>query len=151
MTVVFPRPGDHVVWLLEPDNGGPEFERLDGRWALVTNPEAGQHVLSYDVLAPYATVGEGGIQIEVDYYDEGTAGDRFQVEYDALYPRTGEDRFQTSAEVVKSGEEGWHTHRFVLPRPAFGGREAGEPDFRIYDAGDGREIIGRVRLSPAEL
>jgi hypothetical protein len=103
------------------------------------------------VLEPSATLGEGGLQIEVDYYDEGEAGDRFLLEYDALYPRTGEDRFQASAEAVKTGDVGWHTHRFVLPRPAFGGRDPGEPDFRINDAGDRREIIARVRLSPAEL
>jgi hypothetical protein len=151
MIVVFPRPGDRVVWLRNAGDGEPEFERVDGRWALVTNPEAGRHSLDYCVLGPSATVGEGGIQIEVDYYDEGAAGDTFRLEYDALYPRTGEDRFQTSAEAVKTGEVGWHTHKFVLPRPAFGGRDAGQPDFRINDAGDNREIIARVRLAPAEL
>jgi len=147
MTVVFPLPGAGVVWLQEVNGATPVIEPFAGRWALATDPASANRHLYYDVLDASLRGGEVGVEIEVDYYDAGTAEDRFAIEYDATFPGEEGERFRASVTAQKQGEEGWHTHRFVLPQAFFGDHPPVGADFRIWDGGDGREVIGRVAIS----
>jgi purine nucleosidase len=150
LEVVFPRPGSGVVWVPESEGTPAQFEQVENQWAIVTNPEAGRRHAYYRVVDPSLRgEKEASVEIEVDYYDAGEAEDRFVIEYDAEVPEPDGKRFQASVTAAKPGEKGWHKHRFVLPQISLPSGSSGRPDFRIWDAGDGREIIGRVTVSRA--
>lgn len=149
LDIAFPRPGSGAVWLPEVEGATQAVERVADHWALVTAPQADKRYICYQVVDPSLRQEAAGLEIEVDYYDPGTAEDRFVIEYDSEIPESQEARFRASVTAVKTGEEGWRTHRFVLPRVFLGDRQPGRADFRIWDAGDGREIIRQVKVSQA--
>jgi len=85
------------------------------------------------------------VQIEVEYFDEGT--DTFGVQYDAISGGdTSDGRFKGTGVVVKSDSGEFKTAVFTLCDAYFANRDNGA-DFRITDAGDGAETIRRVTVS----
>jgi hypothetical protein len=146
LDVVFPYPGSGVVWLPEAGHDSFPIEQVAGQWALMTDPKSGDHHLHYKVIDPSLGTGQASLEIEVDYYDAGNPEDRFAIQFDSAMPAEGEGRYGESVTAEKPGKEGWHSHRFVLPQVYVGGGGSASPDFRIWDAGDGREVIGRISV-----
>jgi predicted amidohydrolase YtcJ len=85
------------------------------------------------------------VQIEVEYFDEGT--DRFNIQYDALSGgEDGSGRFKESDIVTKTGTGEFKTALFAFDDANFANRVNGT-DFRISDLGDGAEVIRRVTVT----
>jgi len=85
------------------------------------------------------------VQIEVEYFDEGT--DQFNIQYDALSGGDdGSGRFKESDLIVTKTDTGeFKTAVFTFDDAYFSNRINGT-DFRISDLADGPETIRRVTL-----
>ncbi len=82
------------------------------------------------------------VQIEVEYFDEGT--DTFGLQYDALGGGVyGDGTFRDTGAVIKTDTGTFQTAVFPLCDAYFANRDNGA-DFRIADGNDGAEIIRRV-------
>ena len=85
------------------------------------------------------------VQIEVEYFDQGT--DTFNIQYDALSGgHLGDGRFKDTGSVIKTDTGRFQTAVFTLCDAYFANRDNGA-DFRIFDWGDGAEIIHRVTVT----
>jgi hypothetical protein len=88
------------------------------------------------------------VQIEVEYFDQGT--DTFSIQYDAIPGGpSGDGRFVDTGLVFKTATGEFMTMVFRLNNVNFANRDNGA-DFRIADGGDGAEYIRRVTVSLQE-
>jgi hypothetical protein len=89
------------------------------------------------------------VQIEIEYFDEGT--DTFTVQYDAISGGPyGNGQFKSTNTVVKTDSGAFKTAVFSLCDAYFANRDNGA-DFRIDDRGDGAETIRRVIVTRSTL
>lgn len=85
------------------------------------------------------------LRIEVEYLDQGV--DQFMIQYDAASGGPFQDgRFKDTPVFTKSGSGQWRTAIFLIEDAYFANRDHGG-DFRIYDMGDGYEIIRKVTVT----
>lgn len=83
--------------------------------------------------------------IEVEYLDAGS--DTFNLQYDAMYGGPFDDgRYRDTQWITKTNTGEWMTASFAIDIVYFGNRDNGG-DFRIYDFGDGYEIIRKVTIT----
>lgn len=88
------------------------------------------------------------VQIEVEYLDQGN--DMFNIQYDAQSGGPfGDGRFKDTAVVTKTNSGQWRTAVFLIDDAYFANRDHGG-DFRIFDFGDGYEIIRKVTVNLIE-
>ena len=88
------------------------------------------------------------VQIEVEYFDQGT--DTFNMQYDAVPGGTnGDGKFKDTEIVFKTDTGEFLTKVFRLNDAYFANRDNGA-DFRIADGGDGAEFIRRVAVTLEE-
>ena len=84
------------------------------------------------------------VYIDVELLNQGT--DTLFIQYDAHYPGdSGDERFHETSTIAKTNSGEFTTIRFVLNNALFGNRTNGN-DFRIYDNGDGPEVIRSVKV-----
>jgi hypothetical protein len=89
------------------------------------------------------------VQIEIEYFDEGT--DTFTVQYDAISGGPfGNGQFKSTGVVVKTDSGAFKTAVFSLCDATFANRDNGA-DFRIADNADGAETIRRVIVTRSAL
>lgn len=85
------------------------------------------------------------VLIEVEYLDQGT--DQFNIQYDAESGGPfGDGRFKDTEVITKTGSGQWRTAAFLIEDAYFANRDHGG-DFRLYDFGDGYEIIRKVKVN----
>jgi serine/threonine protein kinase/tetratricopeptide (TPR) repeat protein len=85
------------------------------------------------------------VVIDVEYQDQGT--DSFVIHYDAHDGGPSNDgRFKDTGVIHKTDTGEFRTARFELANPFFSNRINGA-DFRLFDLGDGHEIIRNVTLT----
>ena len=88
------------------------------------------------------------VQIEVEYFDQGT--DTFNIQYDAISGgSSGDGKFVDTGSIFKTATGEFKTKVFRLNDVNFANRDNGA-DFRIADGGDGAEYIRRVTVNLQE-
>jgi len=88
------------------------------------------------------------VQIEVEYFDQGT--DAFNIQYDAIPGGSnGDGKFKETGLIFKTDTGKFITKVFRLKDVNFANRDNGA-DFRIADGGDGMEYIRRVTVTLQE-
>jgi hypothetical protein len=119
---------------------------VDGKLCARTDKAAASPYIYFDVDRRVLHNGDKPVLVEVEYYDEGKAGDTFSIEYDSAFSNTVMDRYHRTEPFVKPGRKGWNTALLYLDRARFNGRQNGGADFRIYCGGDADEYIKSVRV-----
>jgi len=88
------------------------------------------------------------VQIEVEYFDQGT--DTFSIQYDATSGGPyGDGKFKDTGSIIKTATGEFLTKVFRLSDVNFANRDNGA-DFRIADGADGAEYIRRVTVTLQE-
>lgn len=111
------------------------------------NNQVGDYYLQFNVADGSMAAGNPTmkVEIEVEYLDQGT--DQFNIQYDALSGGPfGDGRFKDTATITKTGSGQWRTAVFQIGDAYFANRDHGG-DFRLYDFGDGYEIVRKVTVS----
>lgn len=78
------------------------------------------------------------IEIEVQYFDEGT--DKFSIQYNS---KSNGD-YKSTESVTKTGTNTWKTYKFIINDAEFRNAQNLGCDFRISDNGDGVEYIRSI-------
>ena len=96
----------------------------------------------------YAGSPTKSVQIEVEYFDQGT--DTFNIQYDAIPGGSnGDGKFKETEIIIKTNTGLFLTKVFKLSDVNFANRDNGA-DFRIADRADGAEYIRRVTVTLQE-
>ena len=123
--------------------GAPAMEKL------LTSPDGNQVADFYmqfdaDDQSIFEGIPTQDLIIDVEYLDVGY--DTFNLQYDGMYGGPFNDgRFKGTLGITKTNTGEWMTARFVIDEAYFGNRD-NDGDFRIYDCGDGYEIIRKVTV-----
>ncbi len=119
-------------------------EKIDGRWAMISQPETASPFIYYDVRKSYLYDIDKDVVLSVEYHDPGQAQE-ISIDYDSHLDGPGDGAFHRVV-MTTTGEKGWHTQTIVLPRAKFKDREQGYADFRLSGP-EGKAIsIGRVDI-----
>lgn len=143
----YPQRGNYEFWLYQHDDvpGGktvpvwnvtPDYR---GRYARRTDGRNGNPYMYFDVDDGYIHGGTNAVTVSVTYLDSGT--DTWQLQYDAVDNAT-----KVAFTVRKQNTNTWRTVSQRLDDAHFGNRQPGSAahpghDFRIWDGGDGNEIL----------
>lgn len=93
--------------------------------------------LYFDVSDDFFYDDEGALDVEIDYWDEGTG--RFTLQYDSM-----KDAYVDAGHAALGGLNAWKTAKFRLKEPRLTGRENGG-DFRLAHRG-GTLRVREVRV-----
>jgi hypothetical protein len=125
--------------------GGDGFwraEKIDGKWAMISQPEVSSPFIYYDVRKTYLYDVDKDVVLSIEYYDPGQAQE-INIDYDSHLDGPGDGAFHRLV-MTTTGQKGWCTQRIVLPRAKFKDREQGYADFRLSGP-EGKPIhVGRV-------
>jgi hypothetical protein len=132
-------------FLVDSADGSVEKTEKDGRLCITTS-ETDRKPYIYFALpedCPFRNF-DDTVQVTVDYYSSGEAGDTFRIEYDSFYSDDIPGFYRETDVVEKPDEPGWYTAVFECPRARLAGHQNSKSDFRIASMLDGDEHIASV-------
>ncbi|MDO8586067.1 MAG: DUF2961 domain-containing protein [Armatimonadota bacterium] len=139
-------PQSGVYHILGVSDGEGGVVTMDGKRCVRTNTAKGSRYIYFDVDKSILSRGDKPIMLEIEYYDEGKAGDTFLVEYDSAFTNDDADKYRPTPAFIKPGKKGWNSAVLYLERARFGGRQNGGADFRVYSGGDTDEYVSSIKV-----
>ncbi|MDO8588716.1 MAG: alpha-glucuronidase family glycosyl hydrolase [Armatimonadota bacterium] len=119
-------------------------ELVEGKWAMISQPEARSAFIYYDVRDSFLSGIDKDVTLSIEYYDSGVASE-INIDYDSHLDGPGDGAFHRVA-MKTSGQKGWQTQTIALPRAKFKNREQGMADFRLSGSDQGTIRVGRVEV-----
>lgn len=139
-------PQSNVIASRDTGDGKLTVVTMEGSRCLKTDSVAGSPFIYFDVDNKILRNGNKPVLVEIEYYDDGTAGDSLRIEYDSAASQNDEDKYRPTENFVKPGKKGWNSAILFLDRARFYGRQNNGADFRIYCGKDKDEYIRNVKV-----
>ncbi|MDO8684723.1 MAG: alpha-glucuronidase family glycosyl hydrolase [Armatimonadota bacterium] len=109
-------------------DGQWRVEMIDGKWAMVTQPEEKNEFIYYKVDDKFLFNVDQDVTLSIEYYDTGEPSE-MSVDYDSNLPGPGDGSFRRETGRTL-GVKGWQTMTIKLPRAKLKNR-AHDCDFRL--------------------
>jgi hypothetical protein len=129
-TGVFPDvPGLNTIPIGPQGDGIWRTEMMDGKWAMVTEPENDSMFIYFNVRDTFLKDVDKDVVLSIDYYDSGEV-QPLTVHYDSAFDEPAEGTWHEVVAQTK-GQKGWQNLKVALPHAKFDNRQNYGGDFRL--------------------